>query len=228
MQRIIITILGLITLSTVGKSQVKRINYCECKAACSLNMIQYPDSIFASISSDSSKYVIKIFNTTTDTFFLFSTYLQQQFFSSKYLHRVNLKKKQYKLSFVPIIPFVFTKYSDVVATSNIIIRDHQVVYDFIKMQPNSYYEFAIPIKDAFERSDAVNDFAPNGLNKFDYKMKFKNISAKKPAVNKYDRLFEFALYKDVSVLCKESDYYLRENDFNAQAKSFTILQVPLK
>jgi hypothetical protein len=228
MQHILMAILLLIISPTVGKSQIKRGNYCECKTASLLDMTQRPDSIFASIRSDSSFYVVKIYNTTADTLFLFSSYLQQQFFSSKYLHRINLNKKQYKLSFVPIIPFVFTKYSDVIATSNIIVGDHQVVYDFIKMQPNSYYEFMIPIEDAFPRGDVSEDFNPNGLNKFDYNTKFKKIPTKKVAGNKYNRLFEFAFYKDVTTLCKESDYYLRENDFKAQAKSFIILQVPVK
>lgn len=82
-----------------------------------------------------------------------------------------------------------------------IIRDHQVVYDFIKMQPSSYYEFTIPIKDVFQGSKAIEDFNSKELNKFDYKTKFKNASTKKAVVNKYKLLFEFALYKDVTVLC---------------------------
>ena len=220
----------LIISSSVSKSQVKRVNYCECKTASSLltGEAKYPDSVFAAINNDTGYYYIKVFNTTSDTIFLFSSYLQQQFFNSKYLHRGNPKNKEYKISFLPIIPYLFTKYSDVIATSNIIVRSQQVVYDFIKMQPDSYFEVSVPIKDAFKIDKGISDFNPKSMNKFDYKTKFKTIDLKKYHDKNYKLFFELAWYKNVSILCRQLDYYLNENEFNTQAKNFTILRVPVK
>ena len=219
----------LIASALQTKSQVSHKKYCECKSAKLVgDDFNYNDSLFGVVKVDSNHYSIKIYNTTEDTFYLFSSYIEDQFLNSEYLKRVDFVKKQYKISFAPFIPFLSTERSDNVVITNSILKVNQIVYDFIRLTPNTYYELHIKIKDAFILSKALKEFRPQNLNKFDFKAKFKKVIANKDVVENYKKYFEFAIYKNVSLLCQKWDYYLKEVDFNKQAKDFTILGIPLK
>ena len=57
-------------------------------------------------------------------------------------------------------------------------------------------------------------------------MKFKFITTSKLR-GKYNLKYDFAIYKDVSLLCGKNSYYFDEFNFDKQSKSFKILTVPI-
>jgi len=226
-------IILLLLFSLGATAQSKRGDYCSCKEADKLNntVNYYPDSLYAIYKEDTAAITITIINTTKDTLYIFNSYLQQQFISSKYIHRIDLHKRLYKVSFLPIVPYVFTKYSDVIITKDAaIIGNHQVVYDFFKLPPNSNQEIELKYQQLFnsrnKNNNASKDYDVKKLNK-NSKIS-TNFYTTNKLTGKYNLIFEFAVYKSVDLLCKQSAYYLQEYKFDKQSKNFKILIVPVK
>ena len=214
-------------------AQVERGKYCLCNEADKLRNLNnyYADSLYGVRTEDTAAITIAIINTTKDTLYLFNSYLQQQFLSSKYLHRIDLKKKSYKISFLPIVPYVFTKYADVISTTDeAIIGNHQIVYDFIKLLPNGSKTIEFKYSDIFKNRNESNnvsrDYNVKMLNK-DSGMPVEFYATGKLSV-KYNFYFEFAVYRSVDLLCKQSAYYVQEYEFDKQSKSFEVLTIPVR
>ena len=212
-------------------SQIKRGEYCACIKAPSLidKTKNYPDSVYATYQEDTTGIVLSIINTTMDTLYIFKSYIDKDLLSSKYLHRINTKEKKYKLSLLPIVSNVFTKYSDVI-TDEPIVGNQQVVYDFIKMPPNSTAIILFGYKDLFKRKDSQNnvskDYDIRTLHKYTKKVPQKFCTVSKLKGN-YKFEIEFAVFKSVSLLCNEASYFLQESEFEKQSKDFKILTVPV-
>lgn len=212
-------------------AQIKRGEYCSCIKAASLvdKSKYYQDSVYGTYEEDTTGITLNIINTTKDTLYVFKSYFDKIFLSSKYLHRINSKEKKYKLSLLPIVPKVFTKYSDVI-TDEPIIGNQQVVYDFIKLPPNSIEKFLFKYEDLFKNRNSQNnaskDYDIKILHKYTKKIpqKFCTVSKLK---SKYKFEVEFAVYKSVNLLCNESAYFLQENEFDKQSKDFKILTIPV-
>ena len=228
-----ITPILLLLLSLAATAQSKRSEYCSCKEASRLNDTAnyYPDSLYAIYKDDTSAIRLTIINTTKDTLYMFNSYLYEQFLGSKYLHRIDLNKKQYKVSLLPLVPYVYTKYSDVVVISDeAIIGNHQIVYDFFKLPPNSTQEIEFKYRDLFKNKNKSNNVSK------DYNVKLLNKNSKisksfyttSKLAGKYNLTFEFAVYKSVDLLCKQTAYYLQEYKIDKQSKNFKILSVPIK
>ncbi len=220
----------LLLFSTGANAQNKRGGYCSCNEAKPIIGKNYfADSLYAVSKENATSIAVNLINTSKDTLFIFSSYLQKQFLSSRYLHRVDLLNKIYKISFLPIVPYVFTKYSDaVVMNDNAIIGNHQIVYDFFKLPPNSSQHLEFSDQQLFssksEKNNASKDFDTKKLNKYSKKPQtFYTTSTLK---GKYE--FEFAVYKSVDLLCNEHAYYLQESGFDKRSKSFNVLTVPAK
>jgi hypothetical protein len=161
----------------------------------------------------------------------FNSYFQRQFLASKYLHRINLGSRSYKVSFLPIVPHVFTKYSDnVITTDEAIMSNHQIVYDFIKLSPKSSKVIEFKYSDLFENKNKMNNVSK------DYNIKLLNKNSNTPTKfyttsklsGKYNFSFEFAVYKSVSLLCKQAAYYMQEYAFDKQSINFKVLTLPVK
>lgn len=217
----------------VGSAQIRRGEYCSCKEADKISSLAnyQTNSFYATYMEGTTAITVTIINTTDDTLFVFSSYLQQQFLGSKYLHRIDFCSKQYKLSMLPIIPYVFTKYSDNVATSEeAILGNHQIVYDFIKFLPNSKRELEFKYSDIFRnRSDynnVIKDFNIKLFNK-NSKIPIKVFTTKKIS-GKFDFSIEFAVYKTIDLLCNQTAYYTNEFEFDKQSKNFNVLSIPVK
>lgn len=226
-------VIVLLLFSSVATAQIERGEYCLCKAADKLSSLNkyYTDSLYATYKEDTVAITVTIVNTTKDTLYFFSSYLQQQFLSSKYLHRIDLNKRNYKLSFLPVVPYVFTKYSDVVTTTDeAIMSNQQIVYDFVKLLPNSSKEVEFKYSDLFRNKNKNNNVSK------DYNVKLLNKNSKVPKKfyttgklsGKFNFSFEFAVYKSVDLLCKQTAYYMQEYGFDKQSKSFKVLTVPVK
>ena len=220
-------------LSLIVNAQSKRGEYCSCKEANNLNNSAnyYPDSLYATYNQDTVGVTVNIINTTKDTLYIFNSYLRQQFLSSKYLHRINVQNKLYKISFLPIIPYVFTKYSDIVATTDqALIGNHQVVYDFFRLPPNSNQQIEFKYRELFKNrnknSNVSKDYDVRKLNKNSKPSQTFYTTSK--LKGKYNFKFEFAAYKSVNLLCNQTAYYLQEYKFDKQSKNFKVLTIPVK
>lgn len=218
---------GLIFLVVI-KLHSQTIRYCECKNADTFNVSKFPfKETSIHVLEDSINFNIKIINTSFDTVYLFSSYFGNFFYGSEYIHRVDKKNKIIKVSFTPLIPYLFTKYSDVIQADNAIVSHNQVVYDFIKMQPGSQYVFQIPKFILLNKRIGVDDFDIYSLNKFMTNFHFRKTKISKRKIKKYKMVVEVALYKNVSFLCFESNYYLKELEFDKETKLFYIISSPI-
>jgi len=188
------------------------------------------DSLYAKCVSVDSFISIDIINASEDTLYLFNSYLHDSYTASKFLHKVDVQDSIYKISFLPILPYLGVKTSDVINLSeNKISTPFQILYDFIVLPPQTYYEAKIRLATLFkhlnEKENAVTDYNAYSLNKYDRKTKFSFVTVS--SLIGYQIKVEFAYYKNVSLLCNQNAYYTNEFDFNKQAKSFKILSLPI-
>ncbi len=224
-------IVNIIFLQFIFSQETKysfsRDNFCDCKIRgekiIDIENETIKDSVFVKVNSLKDSLKISFYNTTKDTIYLFNSYFSEDISKSKFLYRINKKEKKRKISFLPLVPYLFTKYSDRIIIKNRIINDYQVVYNFDKIPPNRVYNFYIKINNVEELNLLIEDFDLASLNKFQSIKKFKS-SKVKP--NK-DFNVEFAYYKHVDLLCNKNDYFLKEIEFNNQAKSFEIVNAKL-
>lgn len=218
-----------ISLSVFSFAQVQRGEYCSCIKASPLKEQSkyYQDSVYSTYQEDTTGITISIINTTRDTLYVFKSYLEKEFLSSKYLHRINRKEKKYKLSLLPLVPHVFTKYSDII-TEEPIVGNQQIVYDFFKLPPNSVQSVFLSYKDLFRgkgsRNNVTKDYDVKLLHKYTKKVPQKPCTVKK-IKDKYSFEIEFAVYKSVNLLCNEAAYFLQEIEFDKQSKDFKVLTV---
>ena len=215
-------------LSTPLFSQSNYSNlYCSGALGMEIDFETTPGKLYTTYSENDEGVVIRIINSSDRSQCLFSSYFENKYYSSKFLHRVDKGLGEYKLSFLPLIPYLSTKPTDKqIIGSERLVNKGQILYDFIELVPNSYYEMKIGY-DSFEVvGDLVCDFKPHELNKFE-PIKFKYVKSNK-IKKKLGLVFEFAVYQDVSLLCKESAYYLEEHEFDTSSKAFEIVSIPAK
>lgn len=141
------------------------------------------------------------------------------------------KNKTYYISFVPIVSNLATKRTDkVILGEESIGHKGYVLYDFIKLNPNTYYTLEIDCNNLFKNSkvlkNAVKSYNNQSLSKFK-EASFKRLTTSK-LTGKYNLVFQFGVYTDVRVLCSESNYFLNKFEFDKQAKSFKTIDLPVK
>lgn len=190
-----------------------------------------PDSLYVSYTESASSLNFKIVNTTDQTVYLFSSYFPKLYHSAKYVHRVSKADQTYKVAFLPLLPYLSTKPTDkLILGSNRMINKGQVLYDFIKLIPQTYYEVNIYYDNLFknlgDKNSLICDYDTGKNSKFG-KIKFKYLSTDQ-LNGKYKLLFEFAVYDQVNLLCEQSAYYLKEFEFDQQAKDFKKLSIPVE
>ncbi|MET3981623.1 hypothetical protein ABIB62_004239 [Mucilaginibacter sp. UYP25] len=205
-------------------------DYCHCRVASSKILVKNnPDKgFYAKIRKKESNLKISFYNPTVDTLYLFSSYLQHQFISSKYIHRIDRKHKIYKISFLPLVPRLYVKYSDNVINDNAIVSQNQVVYNFIKFPPLTKIDIELPYDTLFSHSKEIDnvseDYNVKSLNKYSKSIPFKPYTFDLFKSN-YQLNFEFAIYKSVNLLCNEKAFYLQEAAFDQQSKSFQTIKL---
>lgn len=189
------------------------------------------DTLCVSYHETKEGLEIAIINTRSDTAYLFSTYLESKFFSSKHLHRIDIRDGIYKISFTPIIPLLYTKRSDLLKfDTKDWVLGNQNLYSFKKLLPNTKMVVQINYADLFKNLDrytenAVADFDPKRITSTE---EIATLSSKDIKRRKLKLQLEFAVYNKVDLLTTESAYYLREKEFLEQAKSFNTICIPLR
>jgi hypothetical protein len=172
------------------------------------------------IGEKDNNFKFEIINNSIDTLYLFDSYLNENLYQSKYLHRFDVQKKQCKLSLLPLLPFLSVRYSDlVILGENKVANKWQVLYHFKAIPPNGGHTIVIS-KSAFYSEDYVKEVYPQKISKFDT-IKFRKSKHKKCSTV----IVEFALYKNIDLLISENAYYFDEFNFNEQALSFTVLSI---
>ncbi|MEP0262317.1 hypothetical protein [Dokdonia sp.] len=159
-------------------------------------------------------------NETTDTLYVFKPYFKEEFINSKYLNRINKKKKIKKLSFLPLTPYLSTTKSDrIIVGERALVTNGSLLYSFIAIPPQTELEKVIIIKNDIE--EYSKDFDIKNYNVFN-KIKWK----KRKDCNKgYNYMLEFAVYKDVKNLCSSDYYFNMPNEFNNKALNYEVFSL---
>lgn len=123
--------------------QSLRHSYCGCQIVGEEQPVKDKDSIFVEAHYNKEMLRIEIINNTRDTIFLFNSYFDKNITSSKYIYRYDKKNKSVNISFLPLIPYLFTRYSDRIVLQDRIVKEYQTVYDFYKIPP--YYKHTLNI-----------------------------------------------------------------------------------
>lgn len=205
--------------------QIVRPPYCKCEMVGEPIFDKDKIGVFAKAHYDNENLQINIFNNTKDTIFLFKSYFEKDISKSKYIYRYHKKKQKVKISFLPIIPYLYTRYSDKIIFQDRIIEEYQTVYDFYKLPPFYKYSINIEVLNLKNKRNYIKDVVLEHMNKFQKPKKFKPISLKKNTNVNYST--EVAYYTDVTFICNEKSYFLEELNFNEQAKSYYMIEIPI-
>jgi hypothetical protein len=207
---------------TYNASAQHKSSYCECeiKGVETVNDLK-EKRVDLSASYSNGNINAKIINNTMDTVFIFKSYFDEDISNSPYLYRYNKKSNEVNVSYAPLLPYLYTKYSDKVIHENRILKDYQVVYDFYKIPPMYEYSFSIKALDFTKLDEFVKDFDVSKLNKFEKVKKFKKVKLGQtpPAF-----FVSIAYYKNIGTICSPNSYYQEELKFNNEAMDFRLLK----
>ena len=170
-----------------------------------------------------NNFIVEISNCTSDTIYLFDSYLHPGLIKSKYLYRYNADANECRLSTLPLIPYLSVKLSDVIILGEEkIIKKYKNLYSFTSITPYSKVNLEIPI-DEFNTNYGILDFDVKTKGSFD-EIDFEKVKTEKVCS---DIILELAIYKDVSLLLSKQAYYFEPEEFDEQAKLFNTFKILL-
>jgi len=209
-------------------AQEKRCSYCECEVKGTEISDQANSVKGVTLNANYLKETIsiKVINNTSDTIYIFKSYFDNDISISPYLYRLDKKKNEMNVSFLPLIPYLYTKYSDKVIIQDRIIKAYQTVYDFYKILPFHEYSFNVKSLDFKNSKEFIKDFDIYSLNKFQPIKKFKREKVKKENTPAF--IVKIAYYTNIENICNSNAYFLDELNFNEDAKKFKIIKFELK
>ncbi|MEO8116393.1 MAG: hypothetical protein ABI653_02015 [Bacteroidota bacterium] len=176
--------------------------------------------------NDSIQFEFK--NNSSDTIYLFSSYLKPPLYHNKYLNRVDTKENILKISLLPIISQVYTVKTDVIFSGDEqIIKPFQFIYEFIKIAPGKILSFTLPYSEfknvLSNQNKVVADF-DSGKNFKQKRVKYFN-KKQIASVNKIQ--YEFAIYSTINYLTMKGAESAIPDQFLKQARSYKIKSVQL-
>ena len=182
------------------------------------------------LSFSNDTVYVSLSNKGLDTLYLFNSYLEinpeydcygtEPLWESEYLPRFDKGANKYKLSFLPIIPYLSVRFSDVaIHGKSRIVHRWQLLYGFKTISPNDSIHIRIP-KSAFEQEVYVKDIPIKQFGKND-KISFEKKQVRQPKTIS----LEFALYRNVDLLRSTDAYYFNEAGFDEQAKSYEVMTI---
>lgn len=183
------------------------------------------DTIYADVKYLQNGIDIRLYNNTSDTVYLFNSYIDSMFYRAKYLHHYDKRKHKHTISFLPIFPYIGVKYSDLVTLgANRLVKQNQVLYAFTEILPSKsvviHFSNDLLKPQGFVKGiDLINI---DRYSKFKYKtLKYKNINIDVTVV-------QFAIYQNINLLNNETSFYLDEFNFNRESKSYSTISATLK
>jgi len=215
-----IFVFSFIWFSIILNAQIERPSYCDCKVKGTPILNKNNNDVELTSKYQSKRLYLKIQNNTSDSIFLFSSYFNLVS-ESKFLYRYNKIKDELKVSFLPLIPYLYTEYSDrIILDKDNIMKENQNVYDFYVIPPSHEYYFSVATLNIFNNKEYIKDFDVLSLKNFSRKHS-KKINVKSN-VDKFS--LEIAYYTNIDVLCNSNFYYYKEKEFKTAAKDFKILK----
>ncbi len=188
---IILTLLFFSTFSQINS--VKIVNNVDCDF---LNEQNNNELVLTKVNNENGGIEILFYNSSNDTLYLFDSYLNNLFYRSKYLHYYDKKNNLHLISFLPILPYVSIKHSDVFYVGEArLVKHNQIVYHFTTIKPNGCIKISFP-NDLLEPDGYVKKIDIENLTVFS-EPKFKIIKEKNIDINKC--VAQFAVYKDIKV-----------------------------
>ena len=187
-------------------------------------------SISVSLSEESDSIKIVLFNNNEHSLWLFDSYLDPQYekvlFQSRYLHRFERKTNQFKLSFLPITPWLSFKHSDfLIRNEKTICTPGQVIYHFRQIQEKDSVAIVIP-KEAFFCEEYVIDKPLVKYHKYDSARRVKfQTTTRSPQQSV--RTVEFAIYQCIEGI-NDTNYYFNEGLFDDVIKGYDIIAIPIR
>lgn len=177
--------------------------------------------IITHVDKIDSSYCFTLKNNTEDTVYLFDSYLEQQYYHEKYIHRYCWLNKQCKLSFLPILSLLSGKKigSPMIIGGLKIARYGYVTYSFKPIAPKSNIHITIP-SSAFYVKDYVRDHLEITTHKTAYFDDINKLSCETIDV-------EFAIYRDLGIMKIKDAFYLHTPEFARQAVKFEVLSIPV-
>ncbi|MBR5908211.1 MAG: hypothetical protein IKZ50_07490 [Bacteroidales bacterium] len=182
------------------------------------------------VNYNKDSIIIDLFNNNSDTSYIFSSYYYDSLIS-KYLydaplfHRYNAKQNVYKLSLLPILPFMSTRSTDrVVLKKELRVKTKgQILFDFITLPPHSRCQLTFE-KDRVFSGVFIKDFEVEFISCYDHLL----IDDCLITPCNTDLIYlELAIYKDVNKIYSSDFRYLSENDYDLYAKQYIVLKIPL-
>ena len=143
----------------------------------------YPNGVLSGGVSDigGDTLLVSFMNRSKDTLYILNSYLPKSYQSASCLHRVDVENAKYIISFLPLLPFLGTRSDDrVLISSERVCSPFQIKYNFIKLAPDSYFNFTLDSK-AIAKVSSTRDYVymdidPKQLSKFGHGVPFVSIS----------------------------------------------------
>lgn len=182
---------------------------------------RYNNEIYVNKRIVKNDFIIEICNNTSDTIYLFDSYLTPELIKSKYIHRYNADVEKCKLSTLPLIPYLSVKLSDVIILGkDKIVKRYKTLYSFTPINPHCEIKLAIPL-DVLNNNYKILDFEVKDKGSFD-EIFFESINIDQKCSN---IIIELAIYQKIDLLVSKEAYYLDSEKFEEQAKSFDVLAI---
>lgn len=168
---------------------------------------------------EKSSCTVRIFNTTIDPVYLFSSYLYDDYFMSPYLHMYSKKEEVCTLSLLPLPYFLsFTRSDNLILEKSAVVNQHQLLYQFTKIPPAAYLDIFLP-ETCFD-ADYVKRYMAKDLS-LHIRPKFVKYNRR---IKCPDKEILFAIYSNTEALNKEC-YYTNPSMFAKEIVNYNILSV---
>lgn len=176
------------------------------------------ETVYGEISLE-DEYVVKIFNTTSNDVFLFSSYLDECYVRSEYLHLYSRKKNTCIVSFLPLPYFLsYTRSDRLILWENAVVNKHQILYDFWKIPKGSYIQIKLPLN-CFD-SEYVKWYDAKEMDLI-YPPVFKKMRKRPDCANKE---IQFAIYPE-SDFRNRYTFYADSYLFFKEIMDYSILSI---
>jgi hypothetical protein len=182
------------------------------------------DSLSLTFQENPKELVFCFNNYKSTSIFLFSSYLQEKYYTNTYLNRIDKKANVIKISFLPILPSILLT-DRVYINEEKVIMYNQLLYEFIEIKPYSCYQIVIDAERILnyieDKPFWVKDFDVTTFKQGD---KISKIKSKKLNQN-IPILFEFAYFNHLDFIFKK-DYHLQKKFINDK-NSFKVLDAQI-
>lgn len=183
---------------------------------------------FEGVRNDSVN--LRLCNMTTDTFYVFDSYLggeqlngYQAASESQFLHRYDNENKRFKLSFVPLLPYLSYNRSGLYLSSpDRVVKHMGVTYHFAELLPGAYFPIRISMQ-SFEESDYYYDIDMKNITIADKEIKFHKFARLRPKIV----YVELAVYYSLNNICSGDDFYFNSWKFDRSIKKWIEVSIPI-